>query len=117
MLFVVAQDNRTYAKLRFNVGPGGQVLIPTEIDYSQDFDSSDRELLDTEYAANVKAIEWLPGRSNAELNSSDHDLSDYALAYEFLDEFESMEPEERQFILDELSERPELWDEKEVMVL
>jgi hypothetical protein len=28
-----------------------------------------------------------------------------------------MEPEERQFILDELSERPELWDEKEVMTL
>ena len=32
VLFVVAQDNRTYAKLRFNVGPGGHVLIPTEID-------------------------------------------------------------------------------------
>jgi proteasome lid subunit RPN8/RPN11 len=117
VMFVVAENNKTYAKLSFNVGPGGQVLIPTEIDYSQDFDSSDHGIWDTEYAANVKAIEWLPGRSNAEPNSSDHDLSDYALPYDFIDEFESMEPEERQFILDELSERPELWDEKEVMTL
>jgi proteasome lid subunit RPN8/RPN11 len=117
VMFVVAENNRTYAKLSFNVGPGGQVLIPTQIDYSQEFGSSDRELWDTEYAANVKAIEWLPDRSNAESNSGDHDLSDYDLAYEFLDEFESMEPEERQFTLDELAERPELWDEEEVTIL
>jgi hypothetical protein len=116
-MFVVAENNKTYSKLSFNVGPGGQVLIPTEVDYSQDFDSSDRELWDTEYAANVEAIEWLPDRFNTELNSSDHDLSDYALAYDFLDEFESMEPEERQFTLDELAERPELWDEEEVTIL
>ncbi|MFC1792878.1 hypothetical protein ACFL3Q_04755 [Planctomycetota bacterium] len=117
MLFVVAQDNKTYAKLRFNVGPGGQVLIPTEVDYSQDFGSSDHELWDTEYAANIKAIEWLTERSNTVPDSGGHDLSDYALPYDFLDEFELMEPEERQFILDELAERPELWDEKEVMAL
>ena len=117
VMFVVAENNRTYAKLSFNVGPGGQVLIPTQIDYSQDFGSSDRELWDTEYAANVKAIEWLPDRSNAESNSGDHDLGDYDLAYDFLDEFESMEPEERQFTLDELAERPELWDEEEVVSL
>ena len=117
VLFVVAQDNKTYAKLRFNVGPGGQVLIPTEIDYGQDFGSSDHELWDTEYAANVKAIEWLTERSNTVPDSGGHDLSDYALPYDFLDDFEQMEPEERQFILDELAERPELWDEKEVMAL
>jgi len=117
LYLVVAENNRTYSKLSFNVGPGGQVLIPTEIDYGEDFGASDRELWDTEYAANVKTIEWLPGRSNAEPSLNDHDLSDFALAYDFLDEFESMEPQERQFILDELSERPELWDEKEVMVL
>jgi hypothetical protein len=32
VLFVLAQDNKTYARLSFNVGTGGQVLIPTEID-------------------------------------------------------------------------------------
>jgi len=116
VMFVVAENNRTYSKLSFSVGPGGQVLIPAEIDYSQDFDSSDRELWDTEHAANVKAIEWLHDRSNAAPNSADHDLGTYAFPYDFLDEFESMEREERQFMLDELCERPELWDEKEVMV-
>ena len=117
VMFVVAENNKTYSQLSFNVGPGGRVLIPTQIDYSQEFDSTDRELWDTEYAANVKAIEWLPSQSEAELKYSDHVLGDFALPYDFIDEFERMEPQERQFILDELAERPELWDEEEVMVL
>jgi len=118
ILFVVAQNNKTYAKLSFNVGPGGQVLIPTEIDYSQDFGSSDHELWDTEYAANVKATEWLIGSPVKDNSDADYNLTDYALPYDFLDEFEKMEPEERQFILDELAEKPELWDEEsEVMLL
>ncbi|GAJ02598.1 unnamed protein product, partial [marine sediment metagenome] len=59
VMFVIAQNNNTHARLSFNVGPGGQVLIPTEIDYSEDFGGSDRELWDAEYAANVKVVEWL----------------------------------------------------------
>ena len=117
ILFVVAQDDETYAKLSFNVGPGGQVLIPAEIDYGRDFGPTDRELWDTEYAANVKAVEWLSERNAKTASVTSHDLSGYALPYDFLDEFERMEPEERQFVLDELAERPELWDEQEVMTL
>lgn len=108
VLFVVAQDNRIYAKLSFNVGPGGHVLIPTEIDYSQDFGPSDHDLWDTEYTANIKATEWLNERTGQESGAADHDLTSYALPYDFLDEFEQMELQERQFILDELAERPEL---------
>jgi hypothetical protein len=117
VLFVVAQDNNTYARLRFNVGPGGQVLIPTEIDYGQDFSASDHEIWDTEYSENVKEIEWQTEQFKAIPDSGNHDLSDFALPYDFLDEFERMEPEERQFILDELSDRPDLWDEEGVMTL
>jgi proteasome lid subunit RPN8/RPN11 len=118
ILFVVAQDNKTYAKLSFNVGPGGQVLIPTEIDYSQDFIASDHELWNAEYTKNVKAIEWLTDRTVQTNGTIERGLASYALPYDFLDEFEKMEPEERQFILDELAERPELWDkESEVMLL
>ena len=118
VLFVVARDNNTYAKLSFNVGPGGQVLIPTEIDYDLDFNGSDHELWDTEFANNVKATEWLSGRPVKDNSATEHNLTDYALPYDFLDEFEKMEPEERQFILDELADRPELWDEEsEVMFL
>jgi len=118
LLFIVAQDNKTYAKLSFNVGPGGQVLIPVEIDYSQDFGPSDQGLWDTEYASNIKAAEWLSSRVLKDDNSNKHNLSGHALPYDFIDEFKRMEPAERQSILDELAERPELWDEEsEVMYL
>jgi hypothetical protein len=118
VLFVVAQDNQTYAKLQFNVGPGGHVLIPTEIDYGQNFGASDHDLWDSEYAAHVKAIEWLGEGKGPESSAADYDLSSYALPYDFLEEFEQMEFQERQFILDELADRPELWNEEsEVMCL
>jgi len=40
------------------------------------------------------------------------------LPYDFLEEFEKMELEEKRFILDELAEKPDLWDEEnEVMRL
>ena len=118
VLFVVAQDDRTYAKLQFNVGPGGHVLIPVEIAYSQDFGPSDHDLWDSEYDANVKAIEWLSEEKEPESIASKHDLTSYALPYDFLEEFEQMELQERQFILDELANRPELWNEEsEVMCL
>jgi proteasome lid subunit RPN8/RPN11 len=118
VMFVVAQNDKTYVKLSFNVGPGGQVLIPVEIDYSQDFGPSDRKLWDAEYASNIKAAEWLSSRAFKDDNSTKHNLSGYALPYDFVDEFEKMEPAERQFILDELAERPDLWDkESEVMFI
>ncbi len=117
VMFVVAQNNKTYTKLSFNVGPGGQVLIPVGIDYSQDFGPTNQELWDSEYSANVKAEEWLSNRTSKRDNSGNHDLSGYALPYDFVDEFEKMEPAERQFILDELAEKPELWDDEEVMAL
>jgi len=118
VMFVLAQDNRTYARLSFNVGPGGQVLIPTEIDYSEAFGASDRELWDTEYAANVKTTDWLTTRSAQETSPTRNELSGCALPYDFIDEFERMEPAERQFVLDELADRPEFWnEEEEVMFL
>ena len=40
------------------------------------------------------------------------------MPYDFLEEFEQMDIDERQMYLDELAERPDLWDEEsEVMVL
>ena len=116
VLFVVAQDNKTYAKLSFNVGPGGQVLIPVGIDYNEYFEASNQELWDTEYKVNVNVTEWMSNRTRKKEKLTDHDLSGYALPYDFIEEFERMEPEERQFVLDELAEKPELWNE-EVMTL
>ena len=37
--------------------------------------------------------------------------------YDFLGEFEKLSPEERQVLLDELANRPDLWNDEEVMYL
>jgi len=41
----------------------------------------------------------------------------YALPSDILEQIEDMEPEERQYILDELAVRPDLWGEEEVLSL
>jgi len=116
VLFVVAQNDNAYAKLSFNVGPGGQVLIPVEIDYTHAFGPSNQELWDAEYASDVKAAEWLSSRASKISDSTKQDLSGYALPHDFVDELENMNPTERQFILDELAARPDLWDEEEEVI-
>ena len=53
IMFIVAQDGRTFARLRFNAGPGGEVKIPVCVDYSCEFDAADFELWTQQYKANV----------------------------------------------------------------
>jgi len=118
VMFILAQNDKTYARLSFNVGPGGQVLIPVEIDYSCDFGPANRQLWDTEYQANVKAIEWLTNFSSGANSLTNQNVDSPALPYDFLNEFERLDPVQRQLILDELAERPELWNqESEAMLL
>lgn len=121
IMFILAQDNKTYAKLSFNVGPGGQMLIPVAVDYSFDFGPSNKEGWNAEYAANIKVEKFFSSSSNDKNDKEATvaaDLDSYALPYDFLDEFEDMSPAERQYVLDELAARPELWEEEsEVMLL
>jgi proteasome lid subunit RPN8/RPN11 len=119
VMFVLAQDNKTYARLRFNVGPGGEVLIPVEINYNCDFEASDKNIWDAEYQANIKAGDRLGEYGkNDQTSSVKSDVAGYALPYDFINELEKMEPAERQLILDELADRPDLWDEeREAMYL
>ena len=112
VMLIVAQNDKTYAKLSFNVGPGGQVLIPVEIDYTNDFGPTNQELWDAEYAANVEAVEWLRELPSDKEKDVRNELSNYALPHDFITEFGRMEPTERQLVLDELAERSELWEEE-----
>jgi hypothetical protein len=120
VMFILAQNDKTYARISFNVGPGGQVLIPVAVDYSDDFGATDKQAWDVEYQANIIPATW-PGQISSysdQPESIRDELSSYALPHDFLHEFENMEPVERQLILDELAERPDLWDEEgEVMSL
>jgi hypothetical protein len=53
LMFILARGGRTYARLRFRAGPGGQVLLPVEIDFGQPFAASDWAAWDVEYLQSV----------------------------------------------------------------
>ncbi len=53
-MFILANDGETYARLRFNVGPKGDTVIPVLIDGSQPFGASDHEAWQIEYDNNIQ---------------------------------------------------------------
>lgn len=59
VMFILARGGQTYARLRFNVGPGGSMLVPVAVDYSQPFAGSDETAWQMEFEANVRPCEPL----------------------------------------------------------
>jgi hypothetical protein len=57
VMFILAKGGRSYARLRFGVGPGGSLEIPVEIDFAAAFSASDNEAWAAEYAACVVSLE------------------------------------------------------------
>lgn len=53
IMFILARCGRTYARLRFHVGPGGDIELPVQVDYTQPFAASDHAGWLAEYQANV----------------------------------------------------------------
>ncbi len=62
LMFVLARTGKTYARLRFNVGPGGHGEIPVEVDWSRPFTGTDHAAWLAEYEANIQ-----PSRSQLTL--------------------------------------------------
>lgn len=60
VMLIVAQGGQTYARIRYGVGPGGSLEIPTQVDFSQPFAASDSAAWQSEYAASVRPLEMLP---------------------------------------------------------
>jgi proteasome lid subunit RPN8/RPN11 len=56
VMFILARGGNTFARLRFNVGPGGSLAIPVETDFSLPFAGSDHTAWEEEYAANVESV-------------------------------------------------------------
>ena len=54
--FGCRQGGKTYARLRFNVGPGGDILIPAEIDFARPFAGSDHAAWIAEYDRNIRPV-------------------------------------------------------------
>ena len=57
VMFILARGGQTYARLRFNTGPGADVRMRIEIDYSHPFGASNHAEWLEEFTANVH-----PGR-------------------------------------------------------
>jgi hypothetical protein len=114
IMFIVAQGNQSYARVSFNVGPGGQVLIPVEVDYSEPFEGSNHKDWDREFKENIQEEAFLKRTKDSEENIFGND----GVPYDFIEELEQMDIDERQMYLDELAERSDLWNEEsEVMYL
>jgi len=118
IMLVIAEEGRVYARLSFHVVPGGQILIPVEVDYSQPFPASDQESWEAEYQANIKVESWshkVVYEEETGLANTEYEISEYDLPPDILEQLEAMEPAERKAVLDELVVRPELWSEEEVV--
>ncbi|MCH7725067.1 MAG: hypothetical protein IH991_01100 [Planctomycetes bacterium] len=84
VMFIVAREGQTYARLRFNVGPGGAIEIPVEVDYSLLFSGSDQDAWEQEYLANVRqevlsptrVVRTRPMDGNGLIGAEPSDLSD-----------------------------------------
>jgi len=63
LMFVLARGGQISARLRFHVGPGGELEIPVRVDYMRPFDGSQHETWQEEYLANVQpALPLLSGK-------------------------------------------------------
>ncbi len=49
VMFIIAQEGQTYARLRFNIGPGGSLEIPVAVDFCRDFPASNHADWKAEY--------------------------------------------------------------------
>jgi proteasome lid subunit RPN8/RPN11 len=110
VMFIIAQRGKTYARLRFNVGPGGHIAIPVDVDFSTPFGPSQREAWEAEYKATISqegAPFWSLDRAGDPNRPAD--LAACSVPDNWLEELEAMEPAERQLVMDELAARPDLW--------
>lgn len=56
VMWIVARNDATYARLAFRVGPGGEFIIPVGVDFGRPFAAADPTAWDAEFTANVTAV-------------------------------------------------------------
>lgn len=62
VMFILARGGQTFARLRYNLGPGVDHLLPVEVDYQRPFAGSDERQWLEEYERYVHAELPLPAR-------------------------------------------------------
>jgi hypothetical protein len=53
-MFILARQGESYARLRFNAGPGADLEIPVDLDFSRPFTGCDLAAWEAEYLACVQ---------------------------------------------------------------
>ncbi len=78
VMFILARDGQAYARLRYHMGPGAEIELAVEIDYSLSFAGSEHELWQAEYERCVRRkVQPVVGkRSQPLLNSEGRRLTD-----------------------------------------
>jgi proteasome lid subunit RPN8/RPN11 len=124
VMFIVGRDGNTYARLRFNAGPGGVIKFPVCVDYSCEFEAADFALWAQQYKANVTVDNIFektekPKQSGREqekesetFGSDDFRTVPLFSSDELLSEIDQMDPIEREVFMDELAIRSNFWDEE-----
>jgi len=126
VMFVLGQGNKAYARLRFNVGPGGEIDIPVEVDFSGEFPGSGHAAWEEEFKANVEEETWASApvatyggrtpvrhwKEGSGYGSSGGLGTDDAWgAEDVVEGFQELGVEQRREVLEELANRPDLWDD------
>jgi len=80
VMFIIAAGGATYARMQFNVGPGGAHRIRTEVDFHCEFGGADTAASDEEYDDHVLAMDPFCGgitnRVTAYFDDVDSDADD-----------------------------------------
>ena len=116
IMFILAQDDSVHASLSFNTGPRTEIMLQVKVDYTREFNGTEIDQWDKEFQDNINPMVFTISNDKKDCPAVQPIIPDYndpILPTEWLEEFERMEPAERQFILDELSGRPELWNTDE----
>jgi hypothetical protein len=112
-MFILAREGQSYARLRFNVGPGGAMKISVDVDYGRHFAGCDRDAWEQEYLANVNPTASpqtsvagkMLGQADRRLDSEPAALNDPFFAGDQRDQWFGMWPDEAEFFPDEQSRR------------
>ena len=111
VMCIIDQNSNTYARMRFGVGPGGQIKLAVAVDYSLSFAGSDFKAWKAEYLKNIKQDAPRPEKQNMPTSADPSELSLHPCD-QILEQFEQMQPQERQLLMDELASQSIFWDEE-----
>jgi len=57
LMFILARGGRSYARLCFRAGPGGEAVLPVQVEYQHPFAGSDHEAWTAEYNRCVTVLD------------------------------------------------------------